>query len=179
MLTRIFFLKALPGLVLAGMTMADTALLEASAGTVKAAVTPLADGIDYVYLPALEIDFVIRAACPADAKPESLSVSVADTRKSFAADEIDGLIETSLELPRRQSIHLKVEEFCRDSGARDAPVSRVVTDVLTARLSLRCSEEGSQSIVYTILPLDVELQCESGEEPKAQDVSASESDANF
>ncbi|NIV17522.1 MAG: hypothetical protein GWN47_03740 [Woeseiaceae bacterium] len=175
----ILYLTAPAALVVSHAAEAETALLEASANTVKVTVAPLADGKEFVRLPALEFDLAIKAECPATAVPESLSISVADTRKSFGADEIGGIVETRLALPRRQSAYLRVVDFCREDDDSGTPCSRIVADVFTARLSLRCNEEGVQSIVYTTLPLDVELQCEIEDEPEIQDASFSEAGASF
>ena len=179
MRTQFLYLAAPATLALTHAAEAETALLEASANAVKVAVAPLADGNEHVRLPALTFDLSIKAECPAEASPESLSVSIADTRKSFGAEEIKRVVETNLELPRRQSAYLRVGNFCKGGGESGAPCSRVVADVFTAHLSLRCTKGDSQSIVYASVPLDVELQCKTGDEPAAQEVSSSTSGASF
>ncbi len=165
---------------MAGISAAEPALLDARAEAVSVPVAHLAAGNEYVALPALEFKLTIDAACPAGASAESLSVSVADTRRTLNGEDISGAVETTLSLPRRQSARLRIENFCRQDNASQASESLLVTGVFTARLSLRCAVDETQSIVYATLPLDVELKCEAETSPDGdQDDSSSGPGASF
>ena len=139
-----------------------------------APVVPLslrAPGRHSLRLPALEYRFAIQVQCAANRSPESLSLSVADTRKSFAADEIvaNGLTEFSLRIPARQIAPLVIEGFCvaPDNGnlekigaSREFPDRITIPAALSAQASLLCSSDGHGEMTYVSRPLDVALVCE-------------------
>lgn len=167
-------------LVAAPSPAADSARLEARADAVSVPVTRRAGDTRHIALPALEFNLTIDAACPAGARPQSLSVSVADTRRTLAAEQIASRVETTLSLPRRQSALVRIGDFCRRGEPPGAAESLLLPDVFTARLSLRCSANERQSIVYASLPLDIKLECAAETSPDDdQDVSSSESVASF
>jgi hypothetical protein len=171
----IFYLLSSAALANAGIAAAESALLDAKAETVSIPVARLAAGNEYIALPALEFKLTIDAACPAGASVESLSISVADTRRTLNGKTIDGAVETTLSLPRRQSARLRIEDFCRQDDEPQASESLLVADVFTARLSLRCAVDEKHSIVYSTLPLDVKLECAAETKPDdGQDDSSSD-----
>jgi hypothetical protein len=175
MRAAIICLTSSAALANAGVATAESALLDARAETVSIPVARLAAGNEYIVLPELEFKLTIDAACPAGASVESLSVSVADTRRTLNGKNIDGAVETTLSLPRRQSARLRIEDFCRQDDEPKGSESRVVADVFTARLSLRCALDDKHSIVYATLPLDVRLECEAETNPDGyQDDSSSD-----
>lgn len=180
MRAAIFLLAACSALAASDLRAAEPATLEAKAETVTVQIARLVGGNDYVALPALEFNLTIDAACPEGARAESLTVSVADTRDSLEGENVGGVVQTTLQLPRRQSARLRVGEFCRQDDEPETADSLFVADVFTARLSLLCAADEEQSIVYATVPLDVELECEAGSEPDGnQDASSSESAARF
>jgi hypothetical protein len=145
----IFYLLSSAALANAGIAAAESALLDAKAETVSIPVARLAAG--------------------------SLSISVADTRRTLNGKTIDGAVETTLSLPRRQSARLRIEDFCRQDDEPQASESLLVADVFTARLSLRCAVDEKHSIVYSTLPLDVKLECAAETKPDdGQDDSSSD-----
>lgn len=175
MRAAIICLMSSAALANAGVAAAESALLNAKAETVSVPVARLAAGNEYIALPALEFKLTIDAACPGGASVESLSVSVADTRRTLSGKNIDGTVETTLSLPRWQSARLRIEDFCRQDDEPQGSESLVVADVFTARLSLRCALDEKHSIVYSTLPLDVRLQCEAEIKPDGyQDDSSSD-----
>lgn len=159
--TAIICVISAAALAIAGVSAAETLLLNAKADKPSIPVKRLAAGNEYIALPALEFKLTVDAACPDGSSVASLTISVADTRRTVNGKDISGAVETTLSLPRRQSARLRIEDFCRQDDERKVSESLLVTDVFTARLSLRCAENERQSIVYTTLPLDVELECEA------------------
>jgi hypothetical protein len=134
--------------------------IRARAQPASVELSPLSDDGRPVRLPALEFALRIEPACAGDAEPRSLSISVADTRLSFPASDLQGkpAVETTLTLPQRQSAPVRIDDFCR-VGKDDARSRFLLEGAYTARLSLRCGPDGSQFIVYATLPLDVDLRC--------------------
>ena len=127
------------------------------------AIAPLPDELRLISLPTLQYELRIEPRCAAEMQAESIFVSVADTRTRLDAGDIDGQrrIEVELTLPRRQIAPIAIQEFCRVSNA-GISANRVlrIEDVVTAHLSLRCSGQEHNSIVYASQALDVDLRCE-------------------
>jgi hypothetical protein len=132
-------------------------------------LSPRAPGRHTLRLPALEFRFAIQVRCAADRSPESLSLSVADTRKSFAADEIvaNGSTEFKLRIPAGQIAPLVIEGFCvaRDDGSHernsDSRDRLTIPAALSAQASLLCASDGERAMTYVSRPLDVALVCEA------------------
>ena len=129
-----------------------------------AAVQPLAEGRRLVRLPALQFEFGIRASCAPNQAVKSVSISVADTRKTLAGADIpqDEWVSTAVTLPARQLAPVVVDGFCPEP--QDADSSLLLRDAATAQISLRCTGEDGDSITYASQSLDVTLVCESGQE---------------
>jgi hypothetical protein len=121
-----------------------------------------------VRLPTLEYQFAIQVRCAENRTPGSLSLNVADSRKSLAADEIasNGATEFSLRIPASQMAPLVIENFCVDQdqagGDRNNDYQDRVTIVaaLSAQVSLLCESDDEQVMTYVSRPLDVSLICE-------------------
>jgi len=162
-------------LLLAAAATPPAAAEDSLSISAEAPLVPLslrAPGRHSLRLPALEYRFAIRARCAANRSPESLSLSVADTRKTFAADEIvaNGATELRLRIPASQIAPLVIEGFCvaRDSGSRErGDDSRDVRDritipaALSAQASLLCAGDGDSAMTYASQPLAVALVCEA------------------
>ena len=135
-------------------------------------VTPLPVGRDFIRLPTLEFSLAVEPVCRPGSAATSLSISLADTRLTFGAQELDGnpVLEAALSLPRAQSGPLKVHQFCRDDEGGDASRTLLLEDAFTARLSLRCGSDDRHTITYATQPLAVELRC------RRADPAADESD---
>lgn len=128
-----------------------------------AAIQPLAGDGRLILLPSLEYALTIEPQCATNMRPESISISVADTRKIVSAAEFDkvSLVEVSIAIPRRQIGPLAIDKFCR-SDQSDAAAARelYVEDAFTAHLSLRCANDAARTIIYASVPLDVNLRCD-------------------
>ncbi len=159
----IFSLLVVTGPSLGDLSRGTSAMLRAEAQPASVELTPVS-GDRPVRLPALGFSLTVEPACGGDAEPRSLSISVADTRLHFTAEELASatVVEATLILPRRQLAPVRIDHFCR-AGVDDGPSRFVLEDAFTARLSLRCGPDDRQTIVYETLPLDVELQCRRAE----------------
>ena len=160
----------MPWLVLAaGTSWADSAArLAADAEPADVLVEPLADGRDLVHLPSLRYQISVSADCGDDSLVETVSIGVADTRKTLASEAFAGSEKAVVDfvVPARQLAPLKVNGFCStEDGARR---TLLVRDVVTASLSLRCRNDTSESITYMTRPLAVALQCDLGEEDHSE-----------
>lgn len=143
-----------------------------------APVLPGSEGNRVIQLPALSYTFELRAECPEDYAPESLSLNVADTRKSLDAAAIaaTGLRDLELKIPARQIAPLAVDDFCaiepsengEQGNTRVADAGREMTlpDLLTVQVSLLCANDGDRTMTYASRALDVTLKCELPEAQK-------------
>ena len=136
-------------------------VIEVDAASVE--IKPLADVRRLISLPSLEFSMSIKAQCATDMQAESMTISVADTRRTYSAAEFDAqaIFEVEFTIPKRQIGPLAVEEFCR-SGERDHTLARIlrVNDAFTAHLSLRCAGDDRQSILYASQALHLDLRCQ-------------------
>jgi len=143
----------------------DTLSVTADAPAVE--LSPRSAGRNFVRLPTLEFKFEIESSCSGGRSPGALSLSVADTRKSLAADQIisDGPTEISLRIPASQIAPLVIEDFCTaqvdENGDRinEAPTKITIPAALSAQASLLCEGEEDRAITYVSRPLDVSLEC--------------------
>lgn len=141
--------------------------LTVSANVPAVIIAPRNSGRNFLELPALEFLFEVRASCSAGRSPKSLSLGIADSRKSLAASEIasDGPTELRLEVPANQLAPLAVENFCvtaaaeDDNAAAEPQTLLSVAAALSAQASLLCEGENDQVMTYVSRPLDVSLEC--------------------
>jgi hypothetical protein len=144
----------------------DFLSVAANAPTVNLA--PRNPGRNFVRLPTLEYRFEIHTQCSDSRSPESLSLNVADTRKSLRADKIaeDGPTEISLRIPASQIAPLVVEDFCivpPEAGGEqmmEAPAQITIPAALSAQASLLCASDEGQAMTYVSRALDVSLVCD-------------------
>ncbi len=172
-----------PLTVLIAVTFCDPAYgkdsLSVVANSPTVSVAPRDPGRNFLRLPTLEYVFEVRAKCSNGRLPKSLSLNVADSRSSLAADKIvnDGPTEISLQVPASQIGPLVVEDFCVAAAEEDdEPLSDVQTQVsipaaLSAQASLLCEGEDEKAMTYVSQTLDVSLVCESA---SREDASVSE-----
>jgi hypothetical protein len=121
-------------------------------------VAPLTGDSRTIVPRELAFTLTVESECAPDAKPGSLSMSIADARVSLAAAQIAAVTVTDLVLPGAQAGPLHVDGFCRAGDARTTgPL--LLEDAYTARLSLTCVHRDQASIVYLTLPLSVLLIC--------------------
>lgn len=139
--------------------------LEAEAEAVTIEIQRASASRRYVRLQSLTFPLLVKTSCPLTMRADSISISAADASKTFGASDLDaqGIINTTLTIPRRQVVPLAVAGFCtHDEPAQGGQLK--VPDAYTATISLRCSSEKQVSIVYASQPLDIVLFCESKED---------------
>lgn len=118
-------------------------------------------------LPALTYSLTLTTDCDEDWQPDSVSISIADSSKSFGAAQLTAgeVLLLQLQVPSDQIAPLRVEQFCIDDEREDsrgdtADENRImIPAVLSAQVSLRCATESAQSITYVTKPLNVTLEC--------------------
>lgn len=139
-------------------------------------VAPQAAGRRLVRLPTLEFSLEIEPLCDHNMRAESLSISVADTRKIVAlADDGESIITTTLTLPRQQTAPLALLDFCQiDDSQIEEELNQelLVRDAFTAHLSLRCANDEQHSVVYASQSLDLMLLCKAADQSPSADSAA-------
>ncbi len=137
-------------------------LVSVEANAAVVVLEPMSGDRRLISLPSLEYVLTIEPQCAMNTRAEAISVSVADTRKTFSGKDIgqQASIEISLTIPQQQIAPIAIHEFClADDNKQDGDSVLYLNDVLTAQLSLRCAGDNARSIIYATLPLDVDLQC--------------------
>lgn len=145
----------------------DSLSVSANAPTVS--VAPRDSGRSFMRLPTLEYVFEIHAKCSDGRMPKSISLNVADTRMSLAAEQIasDGPTEFSLQVPASQIAPLAIENFCIAEDGDDENIDDdmqtelSVESALSAQASLLCEGEDDRAMTYVSRPLDVSLVCDA------------------
>ncbi|MGA8203248.1 MAG: hypothetical protein WB812_01950 [Woeseiaceae bacterium] len=135
--------------------------MRVAASPARVDIEPGAAGLRLIELPDLEFRLSIEPDC-AGGEAESLSVSVADSSEELGAAALAGrsAIDAELRLPAKQSAPLPVNRFCpADAAPKSLPAMLQIRDAFTAHLSLRCVRDGRQSIVYSTVPLSLDLYC--------------------
>ena len=168
------FLLVMPALLLADKARPDAAgrlIVQATPAIVQ--VKALAEGRKLIRLPTLEFRFTIQAVCAIDTEAQSISISVADTRKTISGNDIATISDMPIDfsIPARQLSPVAVDGFCprADDGNRLAKL--LVRDAVTAHLSLRCAGKGGEAITYKSHALDVMLQCPVRGDDQGESVS--------
>ncbi len=128
-------------------------------------VSPRRPGRTTMRLPGLTYELSVTVDCAANWLPDSVSISIADSRAYFSAEQLRASRELGLELqiPSNQLAPLRVEHFCiaaDDSEPREAGPNKItIPGVVSAQASLRCATESTESIMYVSKPMDVLLEC--------------------
>lgn len=172
MCMKVFLLTPLAALLASAPSHADDLrrhVLQVSAAAPDVAVSPRAPERNSLPLPTLEYVFALNATCAEPFGPSSISLAVADTRRSLSGDELDGnaSAEITLIVPADQLAPVPVAEFCVEVPAEDssAPAEGerlTLPATLSAHASLLCVSGSEQEIIYTSAPLDVTLICNRG-----------------
>jgi len=160
----IFSLLVIMGSPFNDLSQSTSPVIRAHTQPASVELAPSSDDGGPIRLPELQFALRIEPVCASGAEPRSLSISIADTRLHFTASDLADapLVEATLTLPRTQLGPVRVDGFCR-SGDENSPPTFLLEDVYTARLSLLCELGAQQTIVYTTLPLDVDLRCRRAE----------------
>jgi len=138
--------------------------LSVSANSPTVIVAPRDAGRSFMRLPSLEYVFEILAKCADGRRPKSVSLNVAHSRKSLAAEQIadDGPTEFNLRVPASQIAPLAVENFCvidREQADDDLQTILSISSALSAQVSLRCESENEETMTYVSRSLGVSLVC--------------------
>ena len=131
-----------------------------SANTPATPVTRRASDRSPVIVPGLEFEFQVETRCSEGSEPESVMLSIADTRKNLPAAQLKQASTTFLmRVPAKQIAPLQVDEFCIDENPEDS-TGLTIGGVLSAQASLVCSSDDGESITYASTSLDLTLTCE-------------------
>lgn len=146
----------LPGLYFA---FTDVDRLRVRADTAAAVLAMQQGGRTLVNLPSLEFRLNISPHCANGGRPESLSITIADTQTTLSGEDLqfDRSIDVSMRVSASQLAPFALREFCVDPAAEGE--SLVLPAALAAQVSLRCAWLEDQSIVYAAEPLDIRVHC--------------------
>ena len=153
---------ALPALLLAAeMPRADT--LAVVANTSEVTVGPAVDGM--LRLPDLEIDTRIAAECAEGRRPESLSVSSADSIRQIAldAEEPAGNWQFLFALPAKQVPPVIGRDFCAADAETESAARLHKKAFVSIRASMRCRTDDEDRVTTQTALVDLTLICEYGE----------------
>jgi len=129
-------------------------------------IAPGGSGRRPLRLPSLTFSFELAHACAPGYTPASLSVAIADSRRSLGRAvlvESEGMARIDMDVPSGQLPPLIVSDFCTAEDAANGTVfsERVMSGVLSASASLRCENETESHTTYAVAPLDISLVCET------------------
>jgi hypothetical protein len=146
----------LPGLY---FVFADIDMLQVDAEPAVAVLAVQQDRRSLMHLPDIGFRLGIAAYCANGGQPESLSITIADTKRTLRAEDLQGIrtIDISMRVPARQIAPIALQEFCVDRASEGDSV--LVTSALAVQASLRCSRGDDQSIVFAAEPLDIRVDC--------------------
>lgn len=146
-------------------------LIEFDAAT--SSVVPRPPGQRLIPLPALTFPVRVEARCEAGMTVDSISVSIADTRKVLRPGE-GQRIEDTLRVPATQLAPVAAANFCRQGEDENATSVLQIRDALSAQVSLRCRGESGDKISYKNVPLQLTLQCSAarGDQPPVASASS-------
>ena len=174
-------MHALAKRALALVTISCIALAAAAAGaegkhslTISAAppvvtIEPRNPRSNSVRLPSVEYVFEIRPQCADPFDAGSVSLTVADSRRTLSADDLeqDAASEIRLTVPSGQIAPVPLSDFCIAQESADAPTmtdgatALTIPAALSASASLLCVSDSEQTMTYASASLDVELVCNS------------------
>ena len=133
-----------------------------------AAIVAQPAGQRLTQLSDLELMVNVQAHCKSGFEAESVSISVADTRRVIGNEALVtvGGAETTMRVPSRQIAPVALPGFCGiDDSSQDHRESILLPAVLTAQVSLRCSSESESSIHFDTVAIDVNVGCELPDDP--------------
>lgn len=157
--------------------------IEISADVPTVTVTPRRAGRFALRLPTLTYTLTLTAYCEENWHPASVSISIADSRKSLDAEQLEqaAVLDLQLQVPSNQIAPVRIERFCIEDDQKEfqpgdtgdnkdlagaAENTVIISAALSAQASLLCATDSEQSITYITKPLDVMLEC-SVPEPAA------------
>ena len=153
--------------------------LQVTAAPATVTIAPGSARRQSIILPALEYVFSLNARCADSFAPETVALTIADSRTFLRSAELAGdsaRHEMPLTVPADQLAPLIVGDFCPATGdaamaQRTADNSAVLTvsATLTATASLLCVADNRREMIYTTTPLDIMLVCEPAETAATED----------
>ena len=151
-------------------------ILRAKAASVELQLQP--SGRRLLRLPNLDFALQIEPQCEVGMHIASVSISIADTSKSFRGMDFleQSTLETTIRLPRRQIGPLAIERFCtgEDKNSNNDDVL-LIRDAFTAHVSLRCADGVRELVVYETLALAIRMVCKAPERDKSNAIADQES----
>ena len=153
MLTHLLLLPSLY------FVFAEVDRLDVRAEPAAAVLAVQPGGRNFVSLPELEFALSITTHCASGGAPESLSVTIADTRRTLRAEEMAGAEthEVKMRVTADQLAPFALREFCVDALFEGETL--LLASAMTAHVSLRCRRDEEQSIVFAAEPLDIRVDC--------------------
>ncbi len=150
-----------PFLLLPGLyfVFTDVDKLRMNAEPAVAVLAVQQGGRSLVHLPELEFALRISPHCAESGVPESVSITIADTRTTLRGEALRAgkNIDVSMRVTANQLAPFALQGFCNDPAL--AGDSILLDSALTAHASLRCARAGKPSILFAAEPLDVRVDC--------------------
>lgn len=137
----------------------DVDRLRVRAEPAVAVLTMQQGGRTLVKLPPLEFRLNLAPHCAAGGRAESLSITIADTRRTLRGEELQSgtLVDLSMRVSASQLAPFALREFCVDPASEGE--SLMLTAALAAQASLRCKRAEEQSVVFAAEALDIRVDC--------------------
>jgi hypothetical protein len=139
--------------------------LDVKASTPDVTISTRPAGRRSLRLPSLEYTLTVDASCRASLAPATLSLNIADTRLSMAADKLagDSPLQFSIAVPAAQIAPVTIDRFCVNNDP-EAPGQGGTTvrieAALSVQASLLCASEETNEMTYSSETLDVILICD-------------------
>ena len=144
--------------------------LHVTADTPEIEVESRVAGRSFISLPSLSYALEVTQTCDAGLAPTSLSLSVADTRRTFGAEDLSehALLTLDLTIPAGQIGPIALADFCisvtdteNEAGDRERRSNDKlrIPAVLSLQAALLCASESESRMVYASHSLDVALNC--------------------
>lgn len=125
-------------------------------------IGPISDSRKLIRLPKLQFSLALEPVCGTNSRIESISVSAADTRQTYGADDIgaEDIVNAVLSIPNEQLGPIRIGDFCHSNVASTVDAGElIIQGALTAHLSLRCANDEEHSMTYVSQALDIILRC--------------------
>lgn len=137
----------------------DTDRLVVDAEPAIAVIALQEGGRRLVELPELEFPLRVATHCAANGRPESVSITIADTRRTLRGEALQdaATVDVSVVVAATQLAPFSLQDFCIDPAAEGQ--STTLVSAFTAQASLRCAHGEQQSIVFAAEPLDIRVHC--------------------
>jgi len=157
-------------IVLSGSTFAvdDGARLGIKASVVDFKISSRANDRYAIKLPNLTFSLQVVTNCAGEQQPQSVLLSIADTRKRISREQLEsGDTTVSITLPERQTAPLSIKDFCvlGDNSSESSNSGKTIAGAFSVQGALICADEASEQTVYASSPLDITVYCNGEEDP--------------